>query len=359
MILPTPQFWAGKTVLVTGHTGFKGAWLALWLEELGARLSGIALEPDTTPALFDQLGLEERMDSRIVDIRDHSALLAAVADVSPDVVLHLAAQPLVLRGYQQPVETWATNVMGTAHLLDALHQLAEPCVVVSITTDKVYRNNEWDYGYREDDVLGGHDPYSASKAGSELVVDSWRKSFFEPEGKVRLASARAGNVIGGGDWSEDRLIPDIVRALMAGQEIELRAPLAVRPWQHVLDPLCGYLVLAEALATSDDPKFAEGFNFGPTATGEQPVKALVEACIKHWPGSWRDASQPCARHEAGRLALSVERAKARLNWEPVWGFDRSVAETMLWYRAANGVSNNDVLTISRKTIADFQVSAAR
>ena len=359
MILPNPQFWAGKTVLVTGHTGFKGAWLALWLEELGARLSGIALTPDTTPALFDQLGLEERMDSRIVDIRDHSALLAAVADVAPDVVLHLAAQPLVLRGYQQPVETWATNVMGTANLLDALHQLAKPCVVVSITTDKVYRNNEWDYGYREDDVLGGHDPYSASKSGSELVIDSWRKSFFAPEGKVRLASARAGNVIGGGDWSENRLIPDIVRALIAGQEIEVRAPLAVRPWQHVLDPLCGYLVLAEALATSNDPKFQEGFNFGPTATGEQPAKALVEACIKHWPGGWRDASQPGARHEAGRLALSVERAKARLNWEPVWGFDRSVAETMLWYRAANGALNDDVLAISRQTIDDFQVSAAR
>ncbi len=359
MILPDLTFWAGKKVLVTGHTGFKGAWLALWLEGMGAHVSGIALAPDTTPALFDQLGLAARMDSRIIDIRDRAALSAAVADIAPDIVLHLAAQPLVLRGYREPVETWATNVMGTANLLDAIHKLGQPCIVVSITTDKVYHNNEWDYGYREDDRLGGHDPYSASKAGCELVIDSWRKSFFAPEGKVRLASARAGNVIGGGDWSENRIVPDIARALLAGDEIEVRAPNAVRPWQHVLDPLCGYLVLAQALAASGDKQFQDGYNFGPTAASEQPVKALVETALKSWPGSWRDASKPGARHEAGRLALSIERAKARLDWEPVWGFERSVAETMRWYRAANGAYNADILALSRQTIADFVASAGQ
>lgn len=357
MILPSPQFWAGKSVLVTGHTGFKGAWLALWLEEMGAKVSGIALAPDTTPALFDQLGLATRIDSRMVDIRDHAVLAAAVTDIAPDIVLHLAAQPLVLRGYRQPIETWSTNVMGTANLLDAVHQLNTPCVVVAITTDKVYRNNDWDYGYREDDPLGGHDPYSASKAACELVIESWRKSFLELAGKVRLASARAGNVIGGGDWSENRIVPDIARALISGTEIEVRAPQAVRPWQHVLDPLCGYLVLAEALAASDDLHLQTGFNFGPTAASEKPVLALVEACIGNWPGSWRDASKPGALHEAKRLALSIERAKARLSWEPVWGFERSVVETMRWYRNADRASDDTILALSRQTIKDFQASA--
>lgn len=357
MILPNPDFWAGKKVLVLGHTGFKGAWLTLWLETMGAKISGIGLTPDTTPSLFDQLGLANRMDSRILDIRDCAALVDAIKDIAPDVVLHLAAQPLVLRGYQQPVQTWSTNVMGTVHLLHAIHQLGKPAVVVAITTDKVYHNQEWDYGYREDDRLGGHDPYSASKAGCELVIDSWRKSFFIPAGKVRLASARAGNVIGGGDWSENRIVPDIARALIAGEEIEVRAPQSVRPWQHVLDPLCGYLVLAETLAQSDDPRFQDSFNFGPTAASEKSVQALVEACISQWPGSWRNSSRPGILHEAGRLALSIERAKVRLNWQPVWDFERSIVETMRWYRVADGASSAAILALSRETLADFQASA--
>lgn len=357
--LPDPAFWADKSVLVTGHTGFKGSWLSLWLLEMGARVSGIALPPDTDPALFDQLGLARQMDHRLIDIRAAEPLAAAIAEISPDIVLHLAAQPLVLRGYAEPVETWATNVMGTAHVLDAVQRTGRPCTVVAVTTDKVYQNAEWEFGYRETDRLGGHDPYSASKAACELVIDSWRKSFFAGGGRVRLASARAGNVIGGGDWAVNRIVPDIARALLAGEEVAVRAPGAVRPWQHVLDPLGGYLVLAEALHAGDDPQFQDGFNFGPAASAERPVRDLVEACLAVCPGSWRDASRADAPHEAGRLALSIDRARARLGWDPVWDFDRSIAETMRWYRDSAGAAPEAVQALSRRTIADFVASGQR
>ena len=273
---PDPAFWQGKRVLLTGHTGFKGSWLALWLCELGAQVTGFALAPDTQPSLFDQLGLAGRLDHHIGDLRDPAALRELVAASQPEVVLHLAAQPLVRRSYAEPVLTWETNVLGTIHLIEALRPLAHPCAAVLITTDKVYRNNEWLYGYRENDPLGGHDPYSSSKAAAELAISSWRASYCgslpHQSPHLRLASARAGNVIGGGDWAADRIIPDTVRSLRAGEPITLRNPTATRPWQHVLEPLGGYLALAEALAI-------EHHTLYQVSTSGALVKGLYQGCV--------------------------------------------------------------------------------
>jgi CDP-glucose 4,6-dehydratase len=335
-------FWASKSVLVTGHTGFKGAWLCTWLLARGAKVYGLALVPDTEPALFDQLGLAGRMGHALGDIRDADVVAHAVADIAPDVIFHLAAQPIVRRSYRDPIETWATNVMGTAHVLESLRKAPRPCAVVVVTTDKVYANREWEHGYRETDRLGGHDPYSASKAATELVADSYRQSFFA-DGLVRLATARAGNVIGGGDWAEDRIMPDLARALAEGLPVAVRNPVAVRPWQHVLDPLAGYMMLAERLVDSDDPVWQAPFNFGPDATDQRSVEALVAQAMQHWPGQWNDASNPGAVHEAGRLALTIDKARNLLGWSPRWGFDRVVAETVGWYRAvAEGADARDL-----------------
>ena len=327
------SFWSGKRVLVTGHTGFKGSWLSLWLERLGAEVAGLALEPDTDPALFLQLGLAERIDHRIGDIREAATVAARVDEVQPDIVFHLAAQPLVLASYTDPLLTWDTNVMGTAHVLEALRGLSKPCAAVMITTDKVYENREWVHPYREEDRLGGHDPYSASKAGSELVIASWRKSFFADH-PVRMVSARAGNVIGGGDWAANRILPDLARALGQGAALRLRNPAARRPWQHVLEPLSGYLRLAEALYRGDI--LADSYNFGPEPADVHPVRALVETALQHWPGTWEDASDPNAPHEAGLLSLGIERARADLGYVPRWGFADSVRHSVDWYRDVSG-----------------------
>jgi CDP-glucose 4,6-dehydratase len=334
---PDPAFWRGRRVLLTGHTGFKGSWLALWLCELGARVTGFALVPDTAPSLFEQLGLERRLDHQIGDVREPETLKALVAASRPEVVLHLAAQPLVRRSYAEPLATWQTNVMGTIHLMEALRSLERPCAAVLITTDKVYRNNEWLYGYRENDPLGGHDPYSSSKAAAELAIASWRASFCgslpHQSPHLRLASARAGNVIGGGDWAADRIIPDTVRALQAGEPITLRHPSATRPWQHVLEPLGGYLALSEALADpSRRESMADAFNFGPELEANRPVRQLVEQALVHWPGRWIDASDPTAPHEAGWLNLAVDKAHHRLGWLPRWDFSTTTARTLRWYR---------------------------
>mgnify|MGYP001027206105 CR=1 FL=1 len=333
-------FWQGKRVLVTGHTGFKGSWLSLWLTELGAQVYGVALAPDTDPALFDQLGLAQRLDHRIGDIRQTENLRHRVAEVRPDVVFHLAAQPLVLASYDDPLLTWDTNVMGTAHMLDALRGLDQPCAAVMITTDKVYENREWCHPYRESDALGGHDPYSASKAACELVISSYAKSFFAGSG-VRVASARAGNVIGGGDWAENRIVPDIVRALSRGQAVPVRNGRARRPWQHVLEPLSGYLRLAEALSGSQD--VASSYNFGPEAADVRPVSDLVAVALQHWPGEWQDRSNPDAPHEAGLLSLGIELARSDLGYSPRWDFAQAMEQTMGWYRAVlDGASALDV-----------------
>lgn len=328
---PSADFWRGKRVLLTGHTGFKGAWLALWLERLGAQVTGLALAPATTPSLFSLARVDAALDHHEVDIRDATALAAAVHAARPEVVLHLAAQALVRPGYREPLATFATNVMGTAHLLEALRGLGMVRSVVVVTTDKVYQNREWHYPYREDDALGGHDPYSASKAAADLVADSYTASFLAPEG-VAVARARAGNVIGGGDWSEDRLLPDAVRAWTQGRPLAIRRPQAIRPWQHVLEPLAAYLVLAERLWAA--PALAGAYNFGPPTGEAATVRTVVELARTAFPEGvvqWGDGTE--GPHEAGWLALEVAKARGVLGVAPRWTLAEAVRRTMAWYRA--------------------------
>ncbi len=328
---PQTDFWRGKRVLLTGHTGFKGGWLALWLQRLGADVTGIALAPNTTPSLFVLARVARGMHSHFCDIRDAAVLAALVRAARPDLVFHLAAQPLVRASYREPLATFATNVMGTAHLLDALRGLDGVRVAVMVTTDKVYRNNECHYPYREDDALGGHDPYSASKAASEIVISSYRDAFLAAQG-VAVASARAGNVIGGGDWSQDRLIPDAVRAWQAGQPLVIRSPGATRPWQHVLDPLAGYLTLAQKLF--EEAKFAGAYNFGPQTNEVATVRGVVElACTAYGSGVTSYENNSNGPHEAGWLALEVAKARVALGVAPHWTLTEAVNRTMAWYRA--------------------------
>lgn len=327
---PIPAFWQGRRVLVTGHTGIKGAWLTHWLLAMGARVTGLSLAPATEPSLFEQLDLRRRCDSRFGDIRDAALVRQTVQDAAPEVVLHLAAQALVRASYAQPLDTLSSNVLGTAHVLDALRGATGCRVAVMVTTDKVYRNREWVWPYREDDPLGGHDPYSASKAACELVIDSWRLSFLQQAGTA-VASARAGNIIGGGDWSAERLLPDAVRAWQAGQPVVLRQPLAVRPWQHVLDALAGYLVLAERLW--DRQELAGAYNFGPPPDEVATVRTVIEKAATWWPGAQVDVQQdPNAVHEAGLLALDPSRAAASLGVRRRWPLERAVERTVGWYR---------------------------
>lgn len=349
------SFWLGRRVLLTGHTGFKGGWLALWLARMGAKVTGLALQPDTSPSLFERAGVGRAIAaSHYVDIRDASALATSVREAQPEVVLHLAAQPLVRRSYTQPVETFATNVMGTVNLLEALRGLDCVRVAVMVTTDKVYANREWWWPYREDDALGGHDPYSASKAACELVVESYRKSFLAEQG-VRVASARAGNVIGGGDWSHDRLLPDAVRAWHTGNVLEIRRPDAVRPWQHVLEPLSAYLVLAEALwhgSALEGP-----YNFGPAAHEAATVRCVVELAQRIWgsDAAVRWGTGVAGPHEAQLLSLETARARKVLGVTPRWGLEQSVARTVHWYRAV--LSDGGALDLCHADIEAFEAGA--
>lgn len=344
------KFWEGKRVLVTGHTGFKGSWLSEVLLGLGAEVYGLSLEPDTDPALFYQLRLDSRLEHRICDIRDQTSVIDVVKNAQPEIIFHLAAQPIVRKSYREPLETWETNVMGTAHVLEASRKLDTPCAIVVVTTDKVYENREWEFPYREVDPLGGHDPYSASKAGTELVAASWRSAFMS-NSALRLATARAGNVIGGGDWSEDRVLPDLARAFGQGETLMIRNRHAIRPWQHVLDPLNGYLILAKVLVTSDDEIFQAGFNFGPEPADQCSVEELVSCALSHWPGRWQDASDPKAFHEANRLFLSIEKARSLLGWSPRWNVHLAIKATIDWYRKVDlGVSPEELV---RQQISDF------
>ena len=330
-----PAFWAGRRVLLTGHTGFKGAWLAIWLHRLGARVVGISLPPATQPALFGLGRVGDLLDSRIVDICDAPAVAAHVGEVDPDIVFHLAAQALVHPSYRDPLKTFATNVQGTANVLNALRGRAAVRVVVAVTTDKVYRNREWAYPYREDDALGGHDPYSASKAASESAVASYRDAFLAAQG-VTVASARAGNVIGGGDWSRDRLIPDAVRAWTSGQILTVRRPAATRPWQHVLEPLAGYLTLAQCLWS--EPGLAGAWNFGPQSHEALSVRELIELAAGAWEGAQVEIREApdAGPHEAGWLALEVVKARQMLGVRPRWTVETAVQRTMAWYRNVAG-----------------------
>ena len=337
-------FYRGKRVLVTGHTGFKGAWLTEWLLQLGADVTGFSLAPPSSPALFDQLGLAKRVRHVHGDVRDLVAVGKVVQDSRPDYVFHLAAQPLVRLSFAQPVETYATNVMGTVHVLEAVRHADRRCVVIAITTDKCYENREWEHAYREEDALGGHDPYSSSKAAAELAIAAFRRSYFSTgKNAIHVASARAGNVIGGGDWAADRIMPDCIRALQAGRPIPVRSKFATRPWQHVLEPLGGYLWLGACLGGPRAPtpdsepitaQLATAFNFGPTLTSNRTVAAFVEEVLKHWPGRWEDKRDPNAVHEATLLNLATDRAYHRLQWRPAWDFEQAVEKTVQWYRAA-------------------------
>ena len=331
-----PAFWAGRRVFLTGHTGFKGSWTALWLGQMGARVTGFALAPPTSPALFEVARVANGMTSIIGDIRDRDALERALVAADPEIVIHMAAQPLVRASYDDPVGTYATNVMGTVHLLDAVRRAPSVRAAVIVTTDKCYENREWVWGYREDEPMGGHDPYSNSKGCAELAVAAYRRSFFASAGphghRAAIASARAGNVIGGGDWATDRLIPDILRAVEKGEPVLIRNPLAIRPWQHVLEPVSGYLVLAQALW--HDPGAADAWNFGPRDDDARPVQWIVERMCAAWGAgaSWtHDATvQP---HEARFLKLDISKARAGLGWSPRWSLADALGSIVAWHRA--------------------------
>ncbi|OIQ90380.1 CDP-glucose 4,6-dehydratase [mine drainage metagenome] len=413
-----------KRVLITGHTGFKGAWLTEWLLALGAKVTGFSLPPPTVPSLFEQLDLEKRIDHRIGDVRDLEAVTKVMLETRPDFVFHLAAQPLVRLSYDQPVETYATNVMGTVNVLEALRKFkslglglrlsggtnplklnletstSRSVVAVFITTDKCYENKEWVHGYREVDPMGGHDPYSSSKGAAELVISAYRNSYFSHTStsnlslnrcNVLVASARAGNVIGGGDWALDRIVPDCIRHLIKGEAIPVRNKVATRPWQHVLEPLSGYLTLASRLAEgvegeslglgaevpteserSSDLNFnlslkraalakhaslCSAFNFGPNVTSNRTVADLVQEALKHWEGKWKDMSDPNAPHEAKLLSLTIDKAFHLLDWTPVWNFEETVKNTISWYRETH-LGTAAAVDITRAQIAEYTNDAA-
>ena len=341
-----------RRVFVTGHTGFKGSWLCEWLLALGAEVHGFALLPPTKPSLFNQLKLAKRIKSHTIgDIRNLKGVTAVMRRVKPDFVFHLAAQPLVRLSYEKPVETFETNVMGTVNILDACRALKKRCSVVCITTDKCYENKETPRPYKEDDPMGGYDPYSCSKGCDELLISSYRRSFFgTPNSLVWVASARAGNVIGGGDWAKDRIVPDAMRALAKGESIPVRNKVSTRPWQHVLEPLGGYLTLGAALARRE--RFEDvcgGFNFGPDPKANRTVKELVEEMLKHCKGEWVDKSNPNAVHEAGLLNLDIRKAKRILGWKPRWGFETTIEKTAHWY---NEIGNG--ADVQKTTLAQIK-----
>ena len=347
-------FWGGKRVLVTGHTGFKGGWLSLWLDSLGAQVSGFSLAPITTPNFFTICDLRSKVDSHIGDIRNFKAFQSAIEATKPEIIFHLAAQPLVRLSYAEPVETYATNVMGVVHLLEAARQTGGIKAIVNVTTDKCYENKEWLWGYRENEAMGGYDPYSSSKGCSELVTQAYRQSFLVNEG-IRVASARAGNVIGGGDWSLDRLVPDLLRALETNQPALIRNPSAIRPWQHVLEPLYGYLTLAENLFLERGEAYAQAWNFGPNDSDARPVSWIADQLVKSWGGSanWVLDGDPHP-HEANYLKLDISKAKDGLGWSPAWDLSVALKRIIEWHLAFQ--TKKDMHQFSLDQIAQYQES---
>ena len=346
-------FWQGRRVFLTGHTGFKGGWLSLWLQQLGAEVTGYALEAPTTPSLFEVAGVARGMVSIIGDVRDGEALKRAMAQARPEVVIHMAAQPLVRYSYVNPVETYATNVMGVVNLLEAVRATPGVHSVVNVTSDKCYENREWPWGYRENEAMGGYDPYSNSKGCAELVTAGYRSSFFNAEKYaehgIALGSGRAGNVIGGGDWAMDRLIPDMLRAIGAGQPVMIRNPHSIRPWQHVLEPLSGYLTLAEKLYT-EGPVHAEGWNFGPHDIDAKPVEWIIERMTQEWGAgaSWQLDGQNHP-HEATYLKLDCSKARGQLGWHPRWDIGQTIAKIVEWHKACDQGADMRAMTLAQIT----------
>jgi CDP-glucose 4,6-dehydratase len=340
----SPEFWRSQRVLVTGHTGFKGGWLTVWLLGLGAEVTGLALAPDASPNMFEALALAKRVRHHVVDVRDRSAVARVIDASAPTILFHLAAQPLVRRSYVQPVETYETNVLGTINVLDAARSCQSLRAVVCVTSDKCYENREWEWGYRENEPMGGFDPYSSSKACAEIAIAAYRRSFFASGAAPAVASARAGNVIGGGDWSPDRLIPDAVRALVRGDRVAVRNPQAQRPWQHVIEPLRGYLALAEAC--SADRAFAEGWNFGPADVDALRVGTLLDRVVALWGegAGWEHTPDGHAPHEARLLKLECSKAQARLGWRPRIPLETALEMTIEWYRRHARGAPPDVLS---------------
>jgi len=351
-----PDFWRGKRVFLTGHTGFKGSWLSMWLQSLGAQVHGLALEPPTTPNLFTVAQVAAGMASHTLgDIRDLATVQQAMQAAQPHIVIHMAAQPLVRQSYAEPVETYATNVMGTVHVLESARHMPSVKAIVVVTTDKCYENKEWPWGYREDEPMGGHDPYSNSKGCAELVTSAYRRSFLQGQG-IAVASVRAGNVIGGGDWAADRLVPDILRAFEQNQPVIIRNPHATRPWQHVLEPLKGYLTLAQHMYTSGQD-FAEGWNFGPKDDDARPVQWIVEHMVASWGNgaSWQldGGTHP---HEASYLKLDISKAKARLGWQPRWALQQALQASVEWHQQWLGGADMKAVTMTQ--INQFQDEAS-
>lgn len=351
MAIVDQNFWNGKRVLLTGHTGFKGGWLSLWLQSMGAELSGIALDPPTKPSLFFEANISAGMRSEIVDIRNEAKVRQLFLEIRPEIVIHMAAQPLVRLSYDEPVSTYATNVMGTVHVLEAARHTPSVRAVVNVTTDKCYENQEWEWGYRENEPMGGYDPYSNSKGCSELVTNAYRNSFFSRSG-VGLASARAGNVIGGGDWALDRLVPDILRAIEKKSPVTIRNPIATRPWQHVLAPLSGYLILAQNLFVNSD-KFSEGWNFGPADEDVKTVQWIVERMTSSWGDGATWVYDPGVHpHEANYLKLDISKARRQLNWEPRWSLNTALEKITEWHKA--WLSNQDMRQLCLNQIKEYE-----
>ena len=345
------EFWRGKRVLLTGHTGFKGSWLSIWLNALGAEVQGYALAAPTSPSLFEEAGISRLIGSTIADVRDYESVLATIKAFRPDIVFHMAAQPLVRYSYDAPLETYSTNVLGTAHVLEAVRKSGTARVVVNVTTDKCYENREWVWGYREDEPMGGFDPYSSSKACSELVTSAYRRSFFQGAG-IALASARAGNVIGGGDWAKDRLVPDVLNAFGRGDTVAIRNPNSIRPWQHVLEPLSGYMTLAERL-WHEPQSFSEAWNFGPNDDDAKPVGWIVEAMARKWgsEAKWRFDEGPHP-HEAHYLKLDISKARQVMGWAPRWSLDHALDKVIEWHHA--WLQKQDIRKVCLKQIDEYQ-----
>lgn len=351
-------FWHDKRVFLTGHTGFKGSWLSVWLQSMGAVVKGYALPPPTEPSMFSALSLADGMESDIADIRDYERLYQSVEEFRPEIIIHMAAQPLVRQSYSEPVETYHTNVMGTVNLLDVIRRVGGVKAVVNVTSDKCYENKEWPWGYREDEPKGGYDPYSNSKGCAELVADAYRNSYFNRQSYQQhgcaLASVRAGNVIGGGDWADDRLVPDMLSAFERGNSVQIRNPHAIRPWQHVLEPLSGYLLTAQLLYTQG-VDFAEGWNFGPNDEDAKPVQWIVEQLTQLWGegASWEldGDSHP---HEAGYLKLDCSKAKMRMGWRPRWSLEHALSRIVEWHKA--WVNKEDLKAITLKEIEEYIAS---